>query len=95
MTTTSQRPAPLYFSLSSHQALSRFYHAQEPHNQMILEMLDRTASADAIILSSQFQSGLMLAQQTEDWTMVEGLDVVVTDGTKELKRTAAPSPQAI
>jgi hypothetical protein len=92
MTTSTQQPAPLYFSLSSHQALSRFYHAQEPHNRMILEMLDRTASANEIILSSQFQSGLKLAQQVEDWTMVDGLDVVVQDGTEVLKRTAAPSP---
>jgi hypothetical protein len=59
---------------------------------MILWELDRTASADAVIITSAYKSGLMLAQQVEDWTMVEGLDIVVTDGTRELKRIAAPGP---
>jgi hypothetical protein len=80
----------LTFSAVSYHDLCRFYQAQEPHNQMILDRLDRTAIKGAIVLSSLYQSGLRLAQQVDDWTMVDGLDVVVMDGKKELKRTAAP-----
>jgi hypothetical protein len=80
----------LTFSAVDYRDECRFYAAQAPHNQMILDRLDWTAKPGAIVVSSAYPSGLRLAQQVEDWTMVDSLDVVVVDGKTELKRTIAP-----
>jgi hypothetical protein len=80
----------LTFSAVGYRDECRFYAAQEPHNRMILDRLDWTAKPGAIVISSPYLSGLRLAQQVEDWVMIEGLDIVVVDGKTELKRTIAP-----